>query len=185
MLEDTAAEFELDYKRVEYREEIPYETREALIAKKLIRVYAKRETGETVSEQQLEEMIAEGATVEALSSYTVTDKVTVAEAESAINDETAQQIMALADSKNIRAAGKRAVINLDTISANFKEDDLVNVETLRERGLIDKKAASVKVLARGALDKSLTVEAADFSLAAVKMIALTGGKVVKLRRSEE
>lgn len=185
LLEQTAAEFELDYKRVEYREEIPYETREALIAKKLIRVYAKRETGETVSEQQLEEMIAEGATVEALSSYTVTDKVTVAEAESAINDETAQQIMALADSKNIRAAGKRAVINLDTISANFKEDDLVNVETLRERGLIDKKAASVKVLARGALDKSLTVEAADFSLAAVKMIALTGGKVVKLRRSEE
>ena len=185
LLEQTAAEFELDYKRVELHEDIPYETREALIAKKLIRVYAKRETGETVSEQQLEEMIAEGATIEALSSYTVTDKVTVAEAEDAIDDKTAQQIIALADSKSFRATGKRAVVNLDTISANFEEDDLVDIETLKEKGLIDKKAASVKVLARGMLDKSLTVEAADFSLAAVKMIALTGGKVVKLRRFAE
>lgn len=185
LLEQTAAKFELDYKRVELHEDIPYETREALIAKKLIRVYAKRETGETVSEQQLEEMIAEGATIEALSSYTVTDKVTVAEAEDAIDDKTAQQIIALADSKSFRATGKRAVVNLDTISANFEEDDLVDIETLKEKGLIDKKAASVKVLARGMLDKSLTVEAADFSLAAVKMIALTGGKVVKLRRFAE
>lgn len=61
----------------------------------------------------------------------------------------------------------------------------MDIETLKEKGLIDKKAASVKVLARGMLDKSLTVEAADFSLAAVKMIALTGGKVVKLRRFAE
>lgn len=42
--------------------------------------------------------------------------------------------------------------------------------------------SAVKVLARGSLDKALTVEAADFSLPAVKMIVITGGKVVKLKK---
>ena len=55
--------------------------------------------------------------------------------------------------------------------------------SLRQKGLIDKRASSYKVLARGKLDKALTVEAADFSLPAVKMIVLTGGKVVKIKKS--
>lgn len=184
LLDRAAEEFELDFKRVDDAKVIPYETREALIKKKLIKVYAKRETGETVTEEQLDEMIAEGATVEKLSAYTVTDKVSVNEADTAISDATAQQIIALAEFREDRAAaGRRAVINLDTISANYHEGECVNLQTLKEKGLIDKKAASYKVLARGVLDKSLTVEAVDFSLPAVKMIALTGGKVVKLRRS--
>lgn len=184
LLDRAAEEFELDFKRVDDTKVIPYETREELIKKKLIKVYAKRETGETVTEEQLDEMIAEGATVEKLSAYTVTDKVSVSEADTAISDATAQQIIALAEFREDRAAtGRRAVINLDTISANYHEGECVNLQTLKEKGLIDKKAASCKVLARGVLDKSLTVEAVDFSLPAVKMIALTGGKVVKLRRS--
>lgn len=184
LLDRAAEEFELDFKRVDDTKVIPYETREALIKKKLIKVYAKRETGETVTEEQLDEMIAEGATVEKLSAYTVTDKVSVSEADTAISDATAQQIIALAESRDEYASvGRRAVINLDTISANYHEGECVNLRTLKEKGLIDKKAASCKVLARGVLDKSLTVEAVDFSLPAVKMIALTGGKVVKLRRS--
>ncbi len=36
----------------------------------------------------------------------------------------------------------------------------------------------MKVLAKGSLNKPLIVEADDFSLEAVKMIALTGGRVI-------
>ena len=183
LLEQTAGAFGLDFKRTEDNLVIPYETREELIRQRLIKVYAKRETGESVTEEQLEEYIAEGATVEPLSAYTVTDEVAVNEAESLITDATAKQLIALAEIKEARvAAGKRTYINLDTVGANYREGETVDLESLKAKGLIDRKAVSCKVLARGKLDKALTIEAADFSLPAVKMIVLTGGKVVKVKR---
>lgn len=165
---------------------IPYESREDLIKRKLIKVYAKKDSGETITEEQLEEFIEEGATVESLSSFTVTDKVSVLEAEKLVSDATAKQLMALADEvadntpRVVQA--KRGYINLDTIAANFREDEIVNLQTLKEKKLVQPKMSAVKVLARGSLDKALTVEAADFSLPAVKMIVITGGKVVKLKK---
>lgn len=165
---------------------IPYEPREDLIKKKLIKVYAKKDSGETITEEQLEEFIEEGATVESLSSFTVTDKVSVLEAEKLVSDATAKQLMALADEVADNtprvAQAKRGYINLDTIATNFKEDEIVNLQTLKEKKLVQPKMSAVKVLARGSLDKALTVEAADFSLPAVKMIVITGGKVVKLKK---
>lgn len=184
LIEQAAQKFGADFKRFEESLEIPYEDRDALIKKRLIRVYAKRETGETVTEEELEQYIEEGATVESLSAYTVTDQVSVNEAETLISDATAKQLVALAEEGAVRSAvGKRSCINLDTISANYKEGARVDLASLKERGLIDRKTASYKVLARGSLDKSLTIEANDFSLPAVKMIALTGGKVVKIRKN--
>ena len=164
--------------------DIPYEEREPLIRRGLIKVYAKKETGEQVSAEQLEEMIEQGATVQSLSAYTVTDRVTVGEAEELISDATAKELIALAEVKEARvSAGKRTYINLDTISAHYREGETVDLASLKERGLVDKKAAACKVLARGTLDKSLTIEAADFSLPAIKMIALTGSKAVRLRKA--
>ncbi len=165
--------------------DIPYEEREALIKKRLIRVYAKRETGETVSEEELEKYIEEGATIESLSAYTVTDKVSVNEADVLISDATAKQLVALAEEGGRAAAGKRSYINLDTISANFCEGEKVDLASLKEKGLFAAKTAAFKVLARGSLDKSLVIEANDFSLPAVKMIALTGGKVIKLKKNTD
>lgn len=165
--------------------DIPYEEREALIKKRLIRVYAKRETGETVSEEELEKYIEEGATIESLSAYTVTDKVSVNEADVLISDATAKQLVALAEEGGRAAAGKRSYINLDTISANFCEGEKVDLVSLKEKGLLAAKTAAFKVLARGSLDKSLVIEANDFSLPAVKMIALTGGKVIKLKKNTD
>ena len=40
------------------------------------------------------------------------------------------------------------------------------------------------MLARGIIDKPLYVYANDFSLAAVKMIALTGGKAIKVNTTQ-
>ncbi len=183
LLEQTAAKFELDSAHFEEKLDIPYEEREALIKKRLIKVYAKRETGETVTEEELEKYIEEGATVESLSAYTVTDHISVNEAEVLISDATAKQLVALAEVRGGSRAGrgKRSYVNLDTVCANYREGEKVDLDSLKAKGLIDKKAAAYKVLARGSLDKSLTVEANDFSLPAVKMIALTGGKVIKVR----
>ena len=188
LLEQTARNFGLDFKRIDDTQFIPYENRDELIRRGLIKVYAKRETGESVTAEQLDEMIAEGAKVESLSSYTVTDKVSVNEAEVLLTDATAKQLIALAETRenerDIRAVGgKRTYINLDTISANFGEGETVTLDALKQKNLIDKKASACKVLARGMLDKSLTIEATDFSLPAVKMIILTGGKVVKIKKA--
>ena len=78
-----------------------------------------------------------------------------------------------------RKGAKKGIVNIDTLSKNFEADDTVTLDALIEKGLVPKKVGSLKVLARGVLDKPLTVEAQDFSLDAVKMIVLTGGKAVK------
>lgn len=185
LLSEAVAAFGLAEAPFEETLSIPYEERDALIRRGLIKVYAKKETGETVTAEQLETMLEEGATVESLSAYTVTDRVSVGEAETLISDATAKELIALADVKEARVApGKRTYVNLDTISAHYREGETVDLQSLKERGLIDKKASACKVLARGSLDKSLTVEAADFSLPAIKMIVLTGGRVVRLKKGE-
>ena len=77
-------------------------------------------------------------------------------------------------------SGKREIINVDTLSANFKDGDLVNLEALIEKKLVPSKTEYVKVLARGVLDKKLNVDLHDYSIQAVKMILLTGGTVKKI-----
>ncbi len=75
---------------------------------------------------------------------------------------------------------KKRVINVDTLNEFFSAGDKIDVNTLKEMNLVPYDTAYVKVLARGVIDKSLTVYANDFSLSAVKMIALTGGEAVKV-----
>ncbi len=71
------------------------------------------------------------------------------------------------------------ICNIDTISENFEAGDIVNLRALKDKGLIPKKAPSVKILARGVLNKPLTVVADVYSMQAVKMILLTGGRVIE------
>lgn len=73
---------------------------------------------------------------------------------------------------------KKVIINVDTLSDNFEAHEMVNLATLKAKGLIDKKAKSLKVLARGTLNKPLIVKSGDFSKTAVEMILLTGGNAV-------
>ena len=77
---------------------------------------------------------------------------------------------------------KKAIINLDVISRSFEANDVVTVNTLKEKHLIAKNVYFVKVLARGVIDKPLVIKAQDFSIDAAKMIQLTGGKVVMLTK---
>ena len=73
---------------------------------------------------------------------------------------------------------KKAIVNVDTLSDAFEAHDIVNLASMKEKKLIDKRAKTVKVLARGTLNKPLIVKAGDFSKTAVEMILLTGGNAV-------
>lgn len=82
---------------------------------------------------------------------------------------------------------KKRIINVDTLSENFSSGDTVDVNILKSKSLIPYDTAYIKVLARGIIDKPLKVYANDFSLSAIKMIALTGGeaiRVISVKRKE-
>ena len=114
----------------------------------------------------------------------IRDKITLAEAGISLSDEVAAEYMETADDMaTVRkpvSRGRRAIINIDTLAQNFAAEDVVTLDALKEKKLVPSGAGSLKVLARGLLDKPLTVEADDFSIDAVKMILLTGGRPVKI-----
>lgn len=100
------------------------------------------------------------------------------ERRSRITAEEAHALPSVAEEKSLpgkRTSGKRFAVNIDTLSAHFLPEEIVTVERMKEKGLVPQSAKAVKILARGTLDKALTVEADDFSADAIKMIVLTGG----------
>ncbi len=106
--------------------------------------------------------------------------------EEAISLEIAEADIAEGDSIHEQYSGiKKAEINIDTIGENFEAGDTVTLNSLKEKGLVSKSAGYVKVLARGELDKPLTIVAQGYSVAAVKMILLVGGRVIVADPSPE
>jgi ribosomal protein L15 len=75
---------------------------------------------------------------------------------------------------------KKAIINVDTLSKNYEPHELVTIQSMKDKKLIDKKAKCVKVLARGIIDKPLRVKAGEFSVPAVEMLLLTGGQAIRV-----
>lgn len=69
-----------------------------------------------------------------------------------------------------------AIVNLDTLN-QFDENTEVTPELLIETGVIKNVKSGVKVLAKGTLDKKLTVKANKFSTAAKESIEAAGGKI--------
>ena len=65
------------------------------------------------------------------------------------------------------------VVNLDTLAERFETGVAITPELLRESGLAGSKR--IKVLARGEVDKALTVHAHKFSGKAAEKIAAAGG----------
>ena len=102
-------------------------------------------------------------------------RVSVTVAEQLMADEEAEALELEAETKSDK--GRQTIVNIDTLGEYFADGERVTIEEMRERiPFFDRRATAVKVLARGVLNKQLEVEADDFSLAAVKMIALLGGK---------
>ena len=72
-------------------------------------------------------------------------------------------------------------IDIDDIAIYFNDGDLVNLETLRTLNFLKEDTDGIRVVGRGNLDKSLIVEAYDFTETAIKMILIAGGKAIKLK----
>ncbi len=69
------------------------------------------------------------------------------------------------------------VINVGTISENFKSGDKITVEKLKETGLIRKGAKEVKVLGKGEIAKKVSIEGIKMSPSAKEKIEKAGGSV--------
>lgn len=100
-------------------------------------------------------------------------------ADSLISDSLAKELVRREYVKVYTEGNKKGIINIDTINENFTPGERVDVNKLKEMSLIPYDTAYIKVLARGLIDKPLKVYANDFSLSAVKMIALTGGEAIR------
>ena len=72
------------------------------------------------------------------------------------------------------------VVNLDTLGAKFEAGTVVTPDLLRANGIVPRRAARIKVLARGEVGKQLTVHAHKFSGKAAEKIAAAGGATEQL-----
>ena len=77
---------------------------------------------------------------------------------------------------NARFKTEYAVINLDDLN-RFNDGDVITPELLKEKGIVKKQLAGIKVLSYGELTKKITVKAHRFSSKAVTKIENAGGTV--------
>lgn len=152
-----------DYTETDFAKQYPYEEIEPLIERKLVKVLTEED--------------AKSGDV-----FKPRDAVTVSEANELLQDEIAVQLIEETDEMSDKS--KTDIINIDTLSKCFEEGETVTLEEIKKRvSSFSKKATAVKVLARGKLDKKLTVIADSYSIEAAKMILLTGGNAVKKKNS--
>ncbi len=174
LLADVFQNFEtqkLEIQPVDYAKDFPYEETEPLIDRELVKLIEERTGVQTAEEAALASGEIE---------IEIQQEVSVAAAEELMKDEIAEVLVR--QSESLSARGKQTIVNVDTLGEYFSDGEVVTLEEMRDRiPFLNKKATCVKVLARGVLSKSLTVEADDFSLAAVKMIVLAGGDVYRKR----
>ena len=112
--------------------------------------------------------------------YSTIMSVDMPKADSLISDNMAKNLIKRSYDSIVTSGHKRVIVNIGAISSAFSRDEHVDINKMKEKGLIPRDAGSVKVLADGIIDKPLFVYANAFSLSAVKMIALTGGEAVKV-----
>ena len=72
-------------------------------------------------------------------------------------------------------AKRLEIINLTALNA-FEDGDVVNVEALLAKGILNKCEYGFKVLGNGKVTKKVTVEASAFSQSAKEAIEAAGGK---------
>ena len=138
-----------------------------------------------VEEPVVEEPVVDEAVLaedKALMEELQREQVSAIEVKDIVSDEVTKHLIEKEEDAEKIYGNKKAIINLDVISRSFEANDVVTVNTLKEKHLIAKNVYFVKVLARGVIDKPLVIKAQDFSIDAAKMIQLTGGKVVMLTK---
>ena len=106
--------------------------------------------------------------------------VDTSKADALISNSFAKDLLATEKERVYTYGHRRTVVNIDTLGENFSAGERVDVNSLKSMSLVPYDTAYVKVLARGMIDKPLFVYANEFSSTAVKMLALTGGRAIKV-----
>jgi len=98
-----------------------------------------------------------------------------------LSDELAEKCI---ESKNVESIDESLIetLKLDDIDAKFQDGNRVTLEKLKKVGLVSEECTGYTVTAGQRLTKPLIIVANDFTLPAVKMITLTGGRAIKLKK---
>ena len=131
-------------------------------------------------ETEASETLTEGDTEDDIEIGEAGFEVDAEKADSLISDSLAKSLIKREGEMVFTSGGERAIVNIDILNSSFAPGDRIDVNVLKENGILSPEVAYFKVLAGGKIDKPLMIYANDFSLTAVKMIALTGGQAIKI-----
>lgn len=166
---------------------IPYEDTQSLVERGLIRIVSYEEVaitneGEVPAEEYEDDDDFAGEQFDDDDDEDELDEVSAADAGMLMADDKAKH--RVQQGEEISDKTKTAVINIDTLDQYFSEGERVTLAEIKKRcPFIAGNATYIKVLARGTLSKPLIVIADDFSLEAVKMIVLTGGRAIRNKKN--
>ena len=80
----------------------------------------------------------------------IRDRVSEAEVKEIVSDETASILIEKEVEEEKIFGNKKGIINIDTISRNFEAGDIVTINSLKDKKLIDKNVCFVDVYKRQA-----------------------------------
>ena len=164
---------------------IPYEDTQSLVERGLIKIVSYREVAiEEKTENEEEEFEDDddfaGEDFDDDDDDEL-DEISASDVGSYMADDRAK--LRVQEGNDVSDRTKSGIVNVDTLGKFFNEGEKVTVAEIKRRvSYFPKNVTYIKVLARGKLDKPLIVVADDFSLEAVKMIVLTGGRAIRTKR---
>lgn len=164
---------------------IPYEDTQSLVERGLIKIVSYREVAiEEKTESEEEEFEDDddfaGEDFDDDDDDEL-DEINASDVGSYMADDRAK--LRVQEGNEVSDRTKSGIVNVDTLGKFFNEGEKVTVAEIKRRvSYFPKNVTYIKVLARGKLDKPLIVVADDFSLEAVKMIVLTGGRAIRTKR---
>ena len=164
---------------------IPYEDTQSLVERGLIKIVSYREVAiEEKTENEEEEFEDDddfaGEDFDDDDDDEL-DEISASDVGSYMADDRAK--LRVQEGNEVSDRTKSGIVNVDTLGKFFNEGEKVTVAEIKRRvSYFPKNVTYIKVLARGKLDKPLIVVADDFSLEAVKMIVLTGGRAICTKR---
>ena len=72
---------------------------------------------------------------------------------------------------------KFEVVNVSSLEKAFEDGAMVNEESLREKGIVNRNCDAIKILGNGDLSRKLTVSVSNVSAAAREKIEKAGGSI--------
>jgi len=96
-----------------------------------------------------------------------------------LDNETAENCIEIKDIAPIENENFES-ISLDVLDENFLDGQRITLDRLKKKGLVSEDCNGIRIIAGSRISKPLAIHANEFTLPAVKMIVLTGGRAVQL-----